>query len=135
MPRLELDSEELRRTIRDAMQRLLEGKPIRSDGKLTVKSLATEAGVKRWVLTHRHLDLQKEFRDRCAAQGAIPDGCHKLTEENQVLKKEVNKLKLRVGDLSEEAHRFARVVQVLTLENMQLREELVKQGVKIRHLR
>jgi hypothetical protein len=135
MPRLELDSEDLRRTIRDAMQRLLEGKPIRSDGKLTVKSLATEAGVKRWVLTHRHLDLQKEFRDRCAAQGAIPNGCHKLTAENQVLKNEVNKLKLRVADLSEEVHRFTRIVQVLTLENMQLRENHGKQGVKVRHLR
>lgn len=61
MARLELDSEEVRRSIRDAMQRLLEGKPIRSDGKLTVKSLATEAGVKRWVLTHRHLDLKRNF--------------------------------------------------------------------------
>ena len=43
-----------RRLIRDAMDRLLTGTPIRSDGKLTVKSLAAEADVKRWLLTHRH---------------------------------------------------------------------------------
>ena len=40
-----------RRVIRDAMDRLLAGTPIRSDGKLTIKSLAAEAGVKRWLLT------------------------------------------------------------------------------------
>ena len=34
-----------RRRIRDAMDRWLVGGPIRSDGKLTIKSLAAEAGV------------------------------------------------------------------------------------------
>ncbi len=135
MARLELDSEEVRRSIRDAMQRLLEGKPICSDGKLTVKSLATEAGVKRWVLTHLHLDLQKEFKDKCASNGTIPDGYRKLSEENYALKAEVNKLKRRLGDLGEEVHRFARIVQVLTLENIQLREEVGKHGAKVKHLR
>jgi hypothetical protein len=37
---------------------------VHSDGKLTIKSLAEEAQVKRWVLTHRHTDLQAEFRAR-----------------------------------------------------------------------
>ena len=47
-----------RQTIRDAMERLLAGTALHSDGKLTVKSLAEEARVMRWLLTHRHTDLQ-----------------------------------------------------------------------------
>ena len=43
-----------RQQIRDAMDRLIAGTALHSDGKLTVKSLAEEAQVKRWVLTHRH---------------------------------------------------------------------------------
>ena len=34
-----------RRAIREAMTRLLDGQPVRSDGKLTIKSLAEEAGI------------------------------------------------------------------------------------------
>ena len=41
------EAEAGRRTIRDAIERLLQGEPIRSDGKLTVKSFAVEAGVRR----------------------------------------------------------------------------------------
>ena len=52
-----VSTEHERQVIRDAMDRLLAGTPIRSDGKLTVKSLATEADVKRWILTHKHTDL------------------------------------------------------------------------------
>ncbi len=46
-----------RRVIRDAKERLLDGQPIRPGGKLTVKSLVEEAGVKRWLLPHKHTDL------------------------------------------------------------------------------
>ena len=38
--------ERVRRAIRDAMSRLIDGKALHSDGKLTVKSLAEEARVK-----------------------------------------------------------------------------------------
>src|SRR5690625_5844027 len=68
------DHDPERRAIREAMTRLLEAHPIRSDGKLTVKSLADEAGVKRWILTHRHQDLQAEFRDRVATHGTDTTG-------------------------------------------------------------
>ena len=50
------DHEPERQAIREAMGRLLDGNPIRSDGKLTIISLADEADVKRWILTHRHQD-------------------------------------------------------------------------------
>jgi len=44
-------------------------------------------------------------------------------------------MKKKIRDLTEEVHRFTRIVQVLTLENMQMRDELGKQGEKVRHLR
>jgi len=63
---------DVRRAIRDAMARLIDGKSLHSDGKLTVKSLAEEARVKRWLLTHRHTDLQDEFRARIANSNNEP---------------------------------------------------------------
>ena len=66
------DHEPERQAIREAMGRLLDGNTIRSDGKLTITSLADEADVKRWILTHRHQDLQAQFRSRIPSHGSAP---------------------------------------------------------------
>jgi len=75
------------------MTRLLDGQPVRSDGKLTIKSLAEEAGVKRWILTHRHQDLQVEFRDRIEAHGTDPEPVRVLKERVETLTKENHRLR------------------------------------------
>ena len=129
------NGDDVRRTVRDAMDRLLEGKPIRSDGKLTIKSLAAEAGVKRWVLTHQQTDLQQEFRDRCTRQRDTPQNQKDLIEELEALREQVERYKVRVSDLSEENNRLTRAVQVLTLEKLELQEKLEKIPEKVRHLR
>ncbi|CAL9653565.1 hypothetical protein SUDANB176_06706 [Streptomyces sp. enrichment culture] len=110
-----------RKNIRAAMNRLLAGTPLRSDGALTILALAAEADVKRHVLTHRHTDLKDEFYARVRAQGQIPDSERKLRAE-------LKKTKERLAELIEENKRqqaeietFARVVNVLTVENHQLR--------------
>ncbi len=54
------------------MQRLLTGTGYRSTGALSIVQLAAEAGVKRWLLTHKHPDLAEEFRHRATADGAKP---------------------------------------------------------------
>ncbi|WP_019159032.1 hypothetical protein [Brevibacterium senegalense] len=82
-----------RRVIREAITRLLDGRPVRSDGKLTIKSLAEEAGVKRWILTHRHQDLQVEFRDRVAAHGTDPEPVRVLKERVETLTSENRRLR------------------------------------------
>lgn len=94
------DTQPERQTIREAMGRLLDGKPIRSDGKLTIKSLAVEADVKRWVLTHRHQDLQDEFRARVTRHGSDPEPVrllkarvHDLQQDNQRLRAELREAK------------------------------------------
>ncbi len=57
-------AEEERGQIIAAIDRLIGGTPLRSDGNLTVVELAVEADVKRWVLTHKHTDLKDLFNAR-----------------------------------------------------------------------
>ena len=74
-----------RREIEAAMDRLLDGTPLRSDGKLTIVSLAAEAGVKRHVLTHKHTDLKDLFNARVKAQHSVPASETALREQNAEL--------------------------------------------------
>jgi len=111
------DDADERRRIRDAMDRLLAGTPLHSDGKLTVKSLAAEASVKRWLLTHKHLDLQDEFRARVAKNGQVPDSVQAVLAENAGLQQRVAELSAALAVERETVKRLERVVQVLTLEN------------------
>ena len=87
------EPESERQAIRDAMARLLDGQPIRSDGKLTIKSLADEAGVKRWLLTHRHTDLQAEFRARIDSHGRDPETVQRLKQELEHLEQDNKRLR------------------------------------------
>ena len=105
-----------RRVIRDAMDRLLAGTPIRSDGKLTIKSLAAEAGVKRWVLTHRHLDLQDEFRAKVHTHGSTPTAMRALAAENDRLTRQLRKARADLKQARIENNHYTRVIQVLTTE-------------------
>jgi len=135
MSKADKETEAVRKAIRDAMDRLLAGNPIRSDGKLTIKSLASEAKVKRWVLTHQHTDLQSEFRLRCDNQGKTPANQQELVEKHATMKNQIEKYKAKLADTTEENHRLTRIVQVLTLENLQLKDQVDKQPEKISHLR
>ena len=105
-----------RRLIRDAMNRLLIGTPIRSDGKLTVKSLAAEAGVKRWLLTHRHLDLQDEFRDKIQTHGSTPDAMRALAADKDRLTQQLKQARTDLKQARQENNHYTRVIQVLTME-------------------
>ena len=110
-----------RRMIRDAMDRLLAGAPIRSDGKLTVKSLAAEAGVKRWLLTHRHTDLQDEFRDKIQTHGSTTDTMSALATDNARLTRKLKQARADLKQARTENNHYTRVIQVLTVELEQLK--------------
>lgn len=105
-----------RRRIRAAEARLLAGKPIRSDGKLTVTSLAVEAGFKRWRLTHRHVDLKDEFLDKVHAQGSTTDAMRALASKNDHLKRDLNKLRAKLKQALHDNTHYTRVIRVLTAE-------------------
>jgi hypothetical protein len=81
-----------RRAIQAAADRLLTGTPLRSTGKLTIVQLANEAGVKRWLLTHKHRDLAEQFQARVRAAGGDPPP--------------VADLKIQIGRLAEDNTRL-----------------------------
>lgn len=120
--------EHVRRVIRDAMDRLIDGKPLHSDGKLTVKSLAEEARVKRWILTHRHTDLQDEFRARITNANTEPPVVRALQEEKAAAAKKLKALTADVTALTATIHQLERIIQVLALENQNLRSVRAVQG-------
>jgi len=105
-----------RQAIREAMTRLLDGKPIRSDGKLTIKSLAGEADVKRWILTHRHQDLQDEFRARVARHGTDPEPVRLLKARVQDLQQENQRLRAGLREAKATCSMLERLIAVEALE-------------------
>ncbi len=74
-----------RSAIQAAADRLLDGTPLRSTGELTVVQLAAEAGVKRWLLTHKHRDLAEHFQARTRLLDGDPPPV-------AALKKKINEL-------------------------------------------
>lgn len=120
-----MNDDELRRTIRDAMTRLVGGHPIRSDGKLTVKSLAEEAGIKRWVLTHKHTDLQDEFRAMADGVGGEPDVVLRLREQIAEQDGVIARQRVEIHELTTDRNQLERIVNILSIENRMQHQERV----------
>ena len=83
--------------IRDAMTRLLvtETAASAADGKLTVKSLASEAGLKRWYLTHSSAAVDRPSATRSTGREidrSVPKAPHPLSDR-QLWYEEIAKLK------------------------------------------
>ena len=114
--------------IHAAMDRLLAGTPLRSDGALTVVSLAVEADVKRHVLTHRHTDLKDEFYARVRAQGQVPASEQKLRDELEAAQQKLAEAREENRQLKASVEAFARIVNVLTAENDRLTRQQSEPG-------
>ena len=108
-----------------AMVRVLSGTPATArPGNLTITAVATEAGLKRHHLTHKHTELKELFyqlRDNHA--NPVKDHAASLTEQ-------VSDLKQKLADAHDQrrkwkatAETYARAINILTLENAQLREQ------------
>lgn len=110
-----------RDAIQAAIGRLLAGTPLRSNGSLTIVALADEANVKRHLLTHRHTDLKEEFYARVRARGHVPDNERKLRDDLTKATDRIKELTAEINKLQGENHAFARIINVLELENHQLR--------------
>lgn len=108
-----------RRVIRDAMDRLLAGQPVRSTGALTVVALAEEAGVKRHLLTHRHPDLKEEFYAKVRAQGAVPHSELVLQNRLAELQAKIESLRADRDSARAEAALLRRMNNVLAAEKAQ----------------
>jgi len=114
------ESDPVRTAILAAMDRLLAGTPLRSSGRLSVSQLAIEADVKRWHLTHKHLDLQELFQARVKAQGSTPEAFSKELSEHEKLKKKYAELRQHCADLEERIRVYSAAVNLLALENAAL---------------
>jgi hypothetical protein len=117
-----------RRQIREAMNRLLDGKPLHSDGKLTIKALAEEAQVKRWLLTHRHTDLQAEFRTRAANTDEAPPAIRALQDANVAANERIQELTADMTAHKATIRQLERIIQVLALENHQSKNGAIPPG-------
>ncbi|GAA4666503.1 hypothetical protein [Frondihabitans cladoniiphilus] len=111
-----------RALIRAAMQRLLEGIPLRSDGALTVVGLVAEAGspVKRHHLTHKHTDLRDEFNARVRAKGFVPESETKLRAEKRDLEAKLEASENTRSDLQDQVEVLLRYNNALSIERDQL---------------
>ncbi|MFF5781792.1 hypothetical protein ACFY7Y_33365 [Streptomyces virginiae] len=127
-PSTTVDADEIR-AITDAMIRLLIGVPCRSDGQLTVKSLAAEAGLRRNKLTHKHTGLRDLFYALVRAQDVRPKIADSLKADNDTLRKQVSRLRADRDAQAAQTAQLVRVIQVLELENLQLRESADTTGV------
>ena len=112
---------EERHEIEAAIDRLLNGTPLRSDGKLTIVSLAAEAGVKRHTLTHKHTDLKDLFNARVKAQHSVPASETAPREQNAELRRKLDDMRAERDEYKQAADALARALNVLTTENDELR--------------
>jgi len=111
------------RAITEAMVRLLAGVPLRSDGQLTIKSLAEEAGLRRNKLTHKHTGLKDLFYALVRSQDHRPKIADGLQADNDRLRQKLAGLRAEHTQLKDQVATFARVIHVLEVENAQLRAQ------------
>ncbi|MFD5898581.1 hypothetical protein [Streptomyces sp. NPDC060366] len=103
------------------MIRLLAGAPLRSDRKLTIRSLATEADLHRNKLTHKHTGLKDLFYALVAAQHNRPAITEQLYQEKETLRADLAWVEKERDRLKTQIKQFAQAVQVLEVENHLLR--------------
>jgi chromosome segregation ATPase len=115
-----------RAQIEAAMGRLLDGVPLRSDGKLTIVSLAIEAGLKRHVLTHKHTDLRDRFYAKVKAQNAVPASETALREQNAALRRQLEDLRTERDEYKQAVGALARTLNLLTAENDDLQRQITQ---------
>ena len=107
------DADAERDAIQTAMQRLLAGTPTRSTGALSVLQLAAEAGIKRWLLTHKHTDLAREFRSRVRALGPIPAAYTKFEQQARDALEANQELRTQNRQLRAQVTAYARIIHEL----------------------
>ncbi|MGO4202604.1 hypothetical protein AB4Z09_12795 [Rhodococcus sp. TAF43] len=110
------DSAAERAAIQAAMCRLLDGTPERSTGALTILQLAAEAGVKRWLLTHKHTDLAAEFRRQAAAADEVPTAFQTLDKRAKKAEADNRRLRTENQRLREQINHYAQVIHELHIE-------------------
>ncbi|MQL61923.1 hypothetical protein F6Q10_04620 [Streptomyces vinaceus] len=106
------------------------GAPLRSDGQLTIKSLAEEAGLRRNKLTHKHTGLKDLFYALVKTQQTPPRPfTEKEREASDKQKKDLIRVRAERDSLRMKTQQMARVIHVLEVENHNLRKSAGTDGV------
>ena len=121
MTSADLDSQ--RAAIQAAADRLLAGTPLRSTGELTVVQLAAEAGVKRWLLTHKHRDLAEQFQARAKAIGGDPPSVQKLKARVRELEDALVQLRIEQTERQALLDYYAHIINELSIDYEQVKAE------------
>lgn len=121
-----MNHDDEREAITEAMRRLFAGTPIRSCGTLDIVTLAEEAGLKRNKLTHKHTDLRDDFYAERARRAGVSEREIKLQEQIAELTQRLNDIRAERDNYRTTSEVFARAMNVLTIENENLRTQLAK---------
>lgn len=112
--------------LRDAMHRLLAGKPERTDGALTITGLAKEAALSRSTANRARAVLE-EFRAAVEARGETPESPETYLERIHHLENEIIKVRKENAEENERLRETVKIlaqrIQVLSLENEYLRRQ------------
>ncbi|RZE59688.1 hypothetical protein C0Q98_14350 [Streptomyces albidoflavus] len=114
--------------LREAMQRLLAGEPVRTDGALTKENLAREAGVSH-ATVHRAGDILAEWDAKVPRQVLRTPGEVRRDEDIDTLCRQLREAKQQITELNGKLDALATVAANLYQENQTLRR---KQGQKRR---
>ncbi|MCX4460280.1 hypothetical protein OOK58_56395 [Streptomyces sp. NBC_01728] len=118
------------KALRAAMERLLAGKPARTDGRLIKENLYREAGVSRATM-NRAPDILTEWNERTAATGARTPGEARRDTELGEVRRQLKELKRERTQLQGRLEAAATVIAALHHDNAGLREELAGRGAVI----
>ena len=126
--------------VRAALDRLLAGRSLHTDGRLTGGNLAKEAGLARSTLYARFKPLVDELnahRDRLAAQAPAVDAnlavAARLREQLRAEQVKAQKYRRERDDARAQAHTFANHIAVLD-EHAQRLEEQLQEARKVTDL-
>ncbi|MGY1943922.1 hypothetical protein [Nocardia asiatica] len=108
------ETDPIRKKIIAAMDRLLNGTPLRSGGRLSISQLAIEADLGRWRLTHQHLDLKEQFQARVKA-AENTKGTTEPSDYEALLAKHAD-LRAHCAELEQRLELYAGVINLLVLE-------------------
>src|SRR5689334_10409198 len=117
------------RKLREAMGRLCNGTSQRTNGQLTVSSLAKEAGVSR-ATANRAEAVLAEFHNRTVALQETPEKLPGLRDQNRELERRLAQVTTEknqvIADLQSTVTLLAQQIQALVLENERLHTAIAR---------
>ncbi|MEU9286231.1 hypothetical protein AB0D57_16290 [Streptomyces sp. NPDC048275] len=123
-------SAETAKALRAAMERLLAGRPSRTDGRLTKENLYREADVSRATMNRAH-NILAEWDRRTAATDARTPGEARRDDELRELRSKLKATKRERTQLQGRLDASATVIAALHHDNAALREELNGHGTVV----